>query len=163
MDIKGLVWLIDMGYITKASKGRGKVDYTATKKFLEAKLVMPCTAIIFNSVDSFGVEHGLNQFYYTMKKAGFVVNLYPMEGGVQKQVDVAIASHLVFFALKDYHIVLSSGDIDFVPAFEVARRHHPEIPLTLLTYDFGIHEQLKSLSSEHLFFEDHRQTLRVEN
>lgn len=160
MDLNGSVWLIDMGYITKASKGRGKIDYTGTKKFLEHYLGMPCLPLIFNSVDSFGVEFRLNQFYYTMKKAGFIVNLYPMEGGAQKQVDVAIAAHLVFYALKDHHIVLSSGDIDFVPAFEIARRHNAEIPLTLLTYDFGIHEQLKSLASEHLLFEQHPEILR---
>lgn len=76
-----LVWLIDMGYITKASKGRGKVDYTATKRFLESTYGHPCLPIIFNSVDSFGIDLGLNQFYYTMKKAGFEVKLYPRKEG----------------------------------------------------------------------------------
>lgn len=156
-----LVWLIDMGYITKASKGRGKIDYTATKRFLESKYSQACLPIIFNSVDSFGIDLGLNQFYYTMKKAGFIVNLYPMEGGVQRQVDVAIASHLVFYALKNCHIVLSSGDIDLVPAVEIVRKHDEKIPVTLLTYDMGVHDALQKLSSDHLLFEDHPQTLRA--
>lgn len=154
-----IVWLIDMGYVTKASKGRGKVDYLMTKKFLEEKLKGPCLPIIFNSVDSYGVDVGLNQFYYTMKKAGFVVNLYQMEGGAQKQVDVAIGAHLVYYALKGYAIVLSSGDIDFVPAINLARKDQ-ELHLTLLTYNFGVHDELIKLSTEHLLFEDHPRIIR---
>src|SRR5688572_29184754 len=119
------VWLIDMGYITKGSKGRGKVDYIATKNFLESKFNGSCLPVIFNSVDNYGVDFGLNQFYFTVKKAGFIVNLYKMEGGLQKQVDVAIGSHLVYYALKGYRIILSSGDIDFVPAINVARKDNP--------------------------------------
>lgn len=156
-----LVWLIDMGYITKASKGRGKVDYIATKKFLESTYKTSCLPIIFNSVDSRGVDFGLNQFYYTVKKAGFMVNLYRMEGGAQKQVDVAIASHLVYYALKGYHIVLSSGDIDFVPAIQMAHKDDEKTRVTLLTYNFGVHQELSKLSSEHLFFEDHPQTIKT--
>ncbi len=155
-----LVWLIDVGYVTKASKGRGKVDYLGTKHFLETKFNTPCLSIIFNSVDSYGVDFGLNQFYYTMKKAGFVVNLYKMEGGSQKQVDVAIGSHLVYYALKGYTIVLSSGDIDFVPAVQMARKDDDNINVTLLTFNFGVHEELSELSSEHLFFEDHPKMIK---
>ena len=150
-----------MGYITKASKGRGKVDYIATKKFLESTYNSLCLPLIFNSVDSYGVDFGLNQFYYTVKKAGFIVNLYPMEGGAQKQVDVAIASHLVYYALKGYHIILSSGDIDFVPALHMARKDDENARVTLLTYDFGVHEELSKLSSEHLFFENHPLIMRT--
>ncbi len=157
------VWLIDMGYITKASKGRGKVDYIATKKFIENKFKIPCLPIIFNSVDSYGVDFGLNQFYFTMKKAGFIVHLYPMEGGAQKQVDVAIGSHLVYYALKGYHIVLSSGDIDFVPALTVARKDNEKIGITLLTFNFGVHESLKDLASDYLYFEDHPQIIKSSN
>jgi uncharacterized LabA/DUF88 family protein len=156
-----LVWLIDVGYVTKASKGRGKLDYLATKNFLAKKFNASCLPIIFNSVDSFGVDFGLNQFYYTMKKAGFIVNLYPMEGGAQRQVDVAIGAHLVYYALKKYHIVLSSGDVDFVPAIHVARKDDEKMMITLLTYQFGVNEELSKNSSEHLFFEDEPQLLRV--
>jgi uncharacterized LabA/DUF88 family protein len=155
-----IVWLIDVGYVTKASKGRGKVDYIATKAFIENKLDGACLPIIFNSVDSYGVDVGLNQFYYTVKKAGFIVNLYLMEGGSQKQVDVAIGSHLVYYALKGHGIVLSSGDIDFVPAIEVARKDNNELNVTLLTFNFGVHQKLSGLATEHLFFEDHPQTMR---
>jgi uncharacterized LabA/DUF88 family protein len=155
-----LVWLIDMGYVTKASKGRGKVDYIATKTFLENIYKGSCLPIIFNSVDSYGVEFGLNQFYFTVKKAGFIVNLYPMEGGAQKQVDVAIASHLVYYALKGYHIVLSSGDIDFVPAIQMARKDDQNTKVTLLTFDFGVHDSLSKLSTDHLFFDEHPETIR---
>jgi uncharacterized LabA/DUF88 family protein len=156
-----LVWLIDVGYVTKASKGRGKLDYLGTKHFLETKYKTSCLPIIFNSVDSYGVDFGLNQFYYTMKKEGFVVNLYKMEGGAQKQVDVAIGSHLVYYALKKYHIVLSSGDIDFLPAIHVARKDDDKITITLLTYNFGVNDELSKNCSDHLFFEDEPQLLRV--
>ena len=149
-----------MGYLTKASKGRGKVDYLATNKFLEARLAAPCQAIIFNSVDSYGVDLGLNQFYYTMKKAGFVVNLYPMEGGAQKQVDVAIGAHLVYYSQKNYNIILSSGDIDFVPAIEVSRKDNSEAHLTLLTFDFGVHKELIALATDHILFEKNQSLLR---
>jgi uncharacterized LabA/DUF88 family protein len=159
--MENTVWLIDMGYVTKASKGRGKVDYIATKKFLETKFKTPCLSIIFNSVDSFGVDFGLNQFYYTMKKAGFIVNLYKMEGGAQKQVDVAIGSHLVYYSLKGYNIVLSSGDIDFVPALQVARKDEEKLNITLLTFNIGVHEELSKLSSDHLFFEDHPEIIKT--
>lgn len=155
------VWLVDMGYVTKASKGRGKVDYIATKNFLEAKFKSPCLPILFNSVDAYGVDFGLNQFYFTMKKAGFVVNLYQMEGGSQKQVDVAIGSHLVYYALKGYSIVLSSGDIDFVPAIQMARKDDDALNVTLLTFNFGVNEELSELSSEHLFFEKHPAILKI--
>jgi uncharacterized LabA/DUF88 family protein len=160
MSKMNLVWLIDVGYVTKASKGRGKVDYIATRKFLETRFSGTCLPILFNSVDSYGVDFGLNQFYYTIKKAGFIVNLYRMEGGAQKQVDVAIGSHLVYYALKGYTVVLSSGDIDFVPAIHVARKDNKTANVTLLTFNFGVHEELSKLSSDHLFFEDNPQMIR---
>jgi uncharacterized LabA/DUF88 family protein len=155
-----LVWLIDMGYITKASKGRGKVDYVATRNFLVSEFKKPCHAMIFNSVDPSRVELGLSQFYYTVKKESFTVNLYPMEGGAQKQVDVAIASHMVFHALHGSDIVLSSGDIDFAPAMQLIRSHKKNIGITLLTYNFGVHEELRKLATRQLFFEEHPHMLR---
>jgi hypothetical protein len=156
-----LVWLVDVGYVTKASKGRGKVDYLSTKRFLENKFKTPCLPIIFNSVDSYGVDFGLNQFYYTMKKSGFIVNLYPMEGGAQRQVDVAIGSYLVYYALKNYNIILSSGDVDFIPAIQVARLDDQKINVTLLTFNFGVSQELANLGSDNLFFEDYPELLRT--
>ena len=158
--MQNIVWLIDVGYVTKASKGRGKIDYIETKKFLEEKFNKSCLPILFNSVDKYGVDVGLNQFYYTIKKAGFTVNLYEMEGGSQKQVDVAIGSYLVYYALKGSDIVLSSGDIDFVPAINVARLDDQPRSITLFTFNFGVHEQLSKLSTEHLLFEDHPEIMR---
>jgi uncharacterized LabA/DUF88 family protein len=155
-----VVWLIDIGYITKASKAFGKIDYLATKKFLENRFKLPCLPIIFNSVDGYGVELGLKQFYFTMEKAGFVVNLYKMEGGAQKQVDVAIGSHLVYHALKKDAIVLSSGDIDFVPAIHVAKKDDPQTNITLLTFNFGVSDTLVENATQHIFFTDYPEILR---
>jgi hypothetical protein len=155
------VWLVDIGYVTKASKGRGKVDYLKTKQFLESKFSAPCLSMLFNGVDErFGIDLGLKQFYHTMEREGFVVKLYPMEGGAQKQVDVAISSYLVYYALKGHTIVLSSGDRDFLPALQVARMEDTDTQITLLTFDFGVHEDISKLSSEHLFFEALPEILR---
>ncbi|WP_254154289.1 NYN domain-containing protein [Chryseosolibacter indicus] len=158
--MRNLVWLIDMGYVTKASKGRGKIDYIETKKFLEKRYGMTCLPIIFNSVDNYGVDFGLNQFYYTVKKAGFMVNLYQMEGGAQKQVDVAIGAHLVYYAMKQYDIVLSSGDVDFVPAIDVSRKDNDQLSIVLLTFNFGVSPILSELASEHILIDEHPEILR---
>jgi uncharacterized LabA/DUF88 family protein len=153
------VWLIDMGYITKASKGRGRVDYIATRDFLQQRLKCDVLPIIFNSFDTFGVELKLNQFYYTVKKAGFLVNLYKMEGGAQKQVDVAIGAHLVYYALKDHQVILSSGDIDFLPAIQLVKTDNSAATVRLLTYDFGVHQELSAICDEHILFDQHPQTI----
>ena len=154
-----ITWLIDMGYVTKASKGRFKLDYIACKKHIEQTLKGQCKAMIFNSVDSYGVDFGLNQFYYTVKQAGFTVNLYKMEGGSQKQVDVAIAAQMVHDAMNGNTIVLSSGDIDFLPAMQLVSSN-TKTKLILFTFDFGVHEELIAASAEHWLFEHHPQLMR---
>jgi uncharacterized LabA/DUF88 family protein len=106
----------------------------------------------------YGIDLGLKQFYHTMEKSGFVVKLYEMEGGAQKQVDVAIASYIVYYALKGYAVVLSSGDRDFVPAVELAVAEGSKV--VVLTYNFGVHGDLIHLASEHLYFEDFPEILR---
>ena len=156
-----ITWLIDMGYITKASKGKFKLDYIACKQLIERKLNDRCSAIVFNSVDKrYGVPKGLAQFYHTVQQAGFAVNLYEMEGGSQRQVDVALASYAVWKAAQGDDIVLSSGDIDFLPAVElvinIARRY-----LILFTYDFGVHNELVKTASQHWMFEDYPEIERT--
>jgi hypothetical protein len=151
-----ITWLIDMGYVTKASKGRFKLDYIACRSHIEKKLDGKCNAIIFNSVDKSGVDFGLSQFYYTVKQKGFTVNLYPMEGGAQKQVDVAIGAHMVYYALKGDTIVLSSGDIDFLPAAKLISQEQ----LILFTFNIGIHEELIQASADHWLFEDYKHLMR---
>lgn len=82
------------------------------QQFIEQNLKDHCQAVIFNSVDKWrGIDRSLTQFYYTVQQAGFIVNLYQMEGGLQKQVDVALASHAVWRATQGDTIILSSGDI----------------------------------------------------
>jgi uncharacterized LabA/DUF88 family protein len=156
-----IIWLIDMGYITKASKGRFKLDYIACKHLIERKLNDRCSAVLFNSVDKgYGVPKGLAQFYHTVQQEGFTVNLYEMEGGSQKQVDVALASYAVWRASQGDDIVLSSGDIDFLPAVElitnIAQRQ-----LTLFTYDFGVHKELIRTATQHWVFEDYPEVERA--
>lgn len=155
-----ITWLIDMGYITKASKGRFKLDYIVGKKFIEQKLEDQCQAMIFNSVDKhYGVKKGLTQFYHTIQQAGFTVNLYQMEGGSQKQIDVAIASQAVWRAAKGDTIILSSGDIDFLPAVRLITEV-AHCKLILFTYDFGVHKDIINLASDHWLFESYPQLER---
>ncbi len=153
-------WLIDMGYVTKASKGRFKLDYIAAKQLIEQKLQSSCQAIVFNSIDNKrGVDRGLTQFYHTIRQAGFVVNLYQMEGGSQRQVDVALASYAVWRAAKGDAITLSSGDIDFLPAVKLITEQ-AQCKLVLFTYDFGVNNELIDAASEHWLFEDYPQLER---
>jgi uncharacterized LabA/DUF88 family protein len=153
------VWLIDVGYVTRASRGRGKVDYVKTRTFLEKRYDTTGEALIFNGVDKrYGIDLGLKQFYHTMETVGFAVKLYEMEGGAQKQVDVAIASFIVYYAMKGYRVVLSSGDRDFVPAVQLAVEQGAAV--TLMTYDFGVHGDLVTLAEEALYFEDFPEVLR---
>jgi hypothetical protein len=42
-DNAKIVWLLDIGRVTMASKGRGKVDYLELKRFLEKKYNLPCS------------------------------------------------------------------------------------------------------------------------
>jgi uncharacterized LabA/DUF88 family protein len=156
-----ITWLIDMGYIVKASKSSFKLDYIVARKLIEDELKDSCQAAVFNSVDKrFGVDRGLAQFYHTIQQAGFTVNLYQMEGGSQKQVDVALASHGIWRAAQGDTIVLTSGDVDFLPACriitEAAKRK-----LILFTYDFGVHSELVGIATEHWLFEDYPRLEKV--
>jgi len=152
-------WLVDVGYVTQASRGRGRIDYLKTRTFLENRYNGSGEAVIFNGVDKrYGIDLGLKQFYHNMEKAGVMIKLYEMEGGAQKQVDVAIASHIVYYALKGYQVVLSSGDRDFVPAVQLATEQHARV--ALMTFDFGVHADLIALASEALHFEDYPEVLR---
>src|SRR6266498_2572181 len=156
-----ITWLIDMGYVTKASKSLFKLDYVKAKQLIERKLHSKCQGIIFNSIDKrWGVDKGLVQFYHTIQQAGFTVNLYQMEGETQKQVDVAIASTAVYRATQGHTIILTSGDLDFFPAVNLIRQQI-QGKLILFTYDFGFHGDLRKAASEHWIFEDHPELERV--
>jgi uncharacterized LabA/DUF88 family protein len=155
------IWLIDMGYITKASKGRFKLDYIKAKQWIERKLQDRCQAIIFNSVDKrFGMGKGLVQFYHTIQQAGFTVNLYQMEGGSQKQVDVAIAATAVYKATQGHTVILSSGDLDFLPAVNLVTQEI-QAKLILFTYNFGFHDDLSNAASEHWMIENYPELERA--
>jgi uncharacterized LabA/DUF88 family protein len=95
-----------------------------------------------------------------VQQAGFVVNLYEMEGGDQRQVDVALASHAVWRAAQGDDIVLSSGDVDFLPAAQLIIRTAGR-NLTLFTYDFGVNKELMKTASQHWLFEDYPELERA--
>jgi len=130
-------------------------EVLAKDKWIERKLKDRCQAIIFNSVDKRrGVDKGLVQFYHTIQQAGFAVNLYQMEGGSQKQVDVAIAATAVYKATQGQILILSSGDLDFLPAVNLITQQI-QTKLILFTYNFGFHDDLSKAASEHWVFEDY--------
>jgi uncharacterized LabA/DUF88 family protein len=82
-----------------------------------------------------------------------------MEGGLQKQADVALASNAIWRATQGDTIILSSGDIDFLPAVKLITENVCQ-KLILFTYDFGVHEELISAASEHWMFENYPQLER---
>src|SRR5689334_5592516 len=114
-------WLVDMGYVVKASEGHFKLDYIAAEQFIEAALG-PTQTLLFNGFDpSYGVPSGLQAFYSAMRQHGMNVRLQPMQSGApgtnrQRRVDVDLSVHLVWQAsLRPVEtLVLTTGDQDFV-------------------------------------------------
>jgi hypothetical protein len=43
----------------------------------------------------------------------------------------------------------------------VAKKDDEKTNVTLLTFNFGVHEELSKLSTAHLFFEDHPETIKA--
>ena len=72
-------WLIDVGYVVKASKGRFKLDYVEASHFIRRKCG-PVRVFLFNGYDpSHGIEQDLQYFYDAMKRRGMQVRLHPMQ------------------------------------------------------------------------------------
>jgi uncharacterized LabA/DUF88 family protein len=141
-------WLIDMGYVVGASPLTFKIDYLRCRSLLSERLGEQPTSIIFNSVDSkLGINSGLQGFYEIVKQSGFLVNLYEMEGGKQRMVDVAIAAEAVWRASQAETVILTTGDIDFLPALNLITKTIGT-RLILFSYTHGTHEALREAASE---------------
>ena len=153
------VWLVDMGYVVGAGSHLFKIDYVKARRQITEKLGSEPFSIIFNSVDpKIPIPLGLQNFYTQMKQAKFQVKLYEMEGGRQRMVDVAIASQAVLASSRGHNVILTSGDIDFLPAIEVITKQIKG-KVTLFTYDHGVHEKVIEAATDHWFFEDMRQRI----
>jgi hypothetical protein len=158
-------WLVDVGYVTKASVGKFKLDYVAAERFLTEALG-PTRTVLFNGVDqSYGISTGLQTFYDVMEQHGMEVRLHPMDSGPpgsnrQRRVDVDLGAHLVWQAsLPEIEaVVLTAGDQDFIPAVELARDQLGQ-RVILFTYDAVVSRELAEAVDEWWHFEEQRARL----
>lgn len=156
-------WLVDMAYVVKASaKARFKLDYITAASLLGNR-IGETKAYLFNGFDSkLGIPDGLKAFYHAMEAQGMTVSLQPMSGDtsagthVQRRVDVDIAAHLVWQASLPSieHIVLTTGDQDFIPAARIAKKQFGK-RLVLFSFERDVSGELRQLADEHLLFESH--------
>lgn len=169
-------WLVDVGYVVKASEGLFRLDYLQAHKAIEARCG-PTGAFLFNGYDeAYGIPAGLQAFYDAMLAYGMEVHLQPMQaadagasscGGApcaehtgtqanrQRRVDVDLASHLVWQASLGAieTLVVTTGDQDLVPAIEVVReRMHKRV--ALFTYRRNVSRELVDRADEWWLFED---------
>lgn len=157
-----VAWLVDMGYVVKASKGKFKLDYVKAQAFL-AETCGPVEVFLFNGVDAtYGIPTGLQAFYDAMALQGMQVRLHPMEPGPvgtnrQRRVDVDFSAHMVWQAsLPDVHtVVITTGDQDFVPAVELVRNHMNK-KVILFTYEAVVHHDLIAAADVWWRFEEER-------
>ncbi len=153
-------WLIDVGYVVKASKGRFKLDYIEAGRFIKRKCG-PTRIYLFNGYDpTHGIEQDLQYFYDTMERNGMKVRLHPMQPdneGIyrQRRVDVDFSAHLMWQASipEVKTVVLTTGDQDFIPAVELARREYDK-SIILFTYRSMVNRDLIMCSNEWWQFED---------
>ncbi len=154
-------WLVDVGYVVKASEGRFKLDYVQTERLL-AEQGGRVRSFLFNGVDpAYGIPPGLARFYDAMTAHGMQVRLHPMQSlgpsgsNRQRRVDVDFSAHLVWQAsLPEIStLFLTTGDQDFVPAVELVRsQFHKRV--VLFTYDAMVHHDLIGCVDRWWKFED---------
>lgn len=163
------VWLVDIGFVVKVGSQRFRLDYVATEQWLRNRYGS-VQSFLFNGYDpNYGIPDGLNRFYSAMRTAGMNVCLHPMSGRAgygdhrQRRVDVDITAHLVWqSSLPEVErIVLTTGDQDFLPAVQIARREYGK-KIALLCYDQDVSQDLKQETDEILYLDDIRnQVIRV--
>ncbi|GAB4269299.1 MAG: hypothetical protein Kow0080_12800 [Candidatus Promineifilaceae bacterium] len=157
------VWLVDVGYVVKASEGKFKLDYLRAEKHLES-LFGKTKTFLFNGFDTaYGIPPGLQAFYDVMERQGMIVRLQPMQSGApgtnqQRRVDVDFSAHLVWQASIPHinPLIITTGDQDFVPAIEVVHQAFQK-NVILFSYDAMVHTDLINSVNDRLLFEDHRQ------
>jgi uncharacterized LabA/DUF88 family protein len=159
-------WLVDIGYVVKASEGKFKLDYLGAEKFLASRLG-PVLSFLFNGFDpTYGIPLGLQAFYDMMKRHGMEVCLQPMQPGPvgqnrQRRVDVDLGAHLVWQASLETveAVAITTGDQDLVPAVQLVRRHLGK-RVIVFSYADNVHRQLAEAADEWWVFEDFASQLR---
>ena len=156
-----VVWLVDMGYVVKASDGKFRLDYFKAERMI-SHAFGPIATYLFNGVDAaYGISERLQAFYNAMQYHGIYVRLQPMQavpGGQnrQRRVDVDFSAHMVWQASLPYvtTLVLTTGDQDFVPAVELVRGAFGK-RVVLFTYDTMVHHDLVAAADECWLFEQY--------
>jgi len=157
-------WLVDVGYVVKASEGIFRLDYLQARNVIAARCG-PTRALLFNGYDeAYGIPAGLQAFYDAMRAQGLEVRLQPMQPGDQanrqRRVDVDLAAHLVWHASQGTveTMVVTTGDQDLIPAIEVVREHmHKRV--ILFTYRRNVSRELVDRADEWWLFEDEEDRL----
>jgi len=160
--MSAIAWLIDMGYVVKASAGRFKLDYIAADTLL-GEIFGSSHPFLFNGFDAdYGIPEGLRAFYESMERHGFVVRIHPMQRGGpgenrQRRVDVDFCAHMIWQAglAEVENLIITTGDQDFVPAVELVRQKFQK-KVILFTYESMVHRDLASAVDQWLKFEDYR-------
>jgi uncharacterized LabA/DUF88 family protein len=158
-------WLVDVGYVVKASEGKFKLDYVEAERFLRERCG-PTRSFLFNGSDAaYGIPPGLQAFYDAMRQRGMQVRIHPMQSGPpgtnrQRRVDVDFSAHLVWQASlpEIKSLVVTTGDQDFVPAVELVRCHFGK-RIILFTYESPVHHDLIAAVDEWWQFERQEQRL----
>ncbi len=153
-------WLVDVGYVVKASEGKFKLDYIKAERFL-AETCGPVEVFLFNGIDAaYGIPTGLQAFYDAMKQRGMQVRLQPMQSGHpgtnrQRRVDVDFSAHMVWQASLPgiETLVITTGDQDFVPAVSLVRSQMGK-RVILFTYDGTVHRDLIAAADEWWRFDE---------
>ena len=156
-------WLVDMGYVVKASAGKFKLDYIEAERLL-ADRFGPVRTFLFNGFDpAYGIPEGLQAFYETMERHHIKVRLHPMQSGPpgtnrQRRVDVDFSAHMIWQAGRPEvnGLIITTGDQDFVPAVELARQRFQK-PVTLFTYETMVHHDLIAGVDSWMKFEEQEQ------
>ncbi len=155
-----IAWLVDVGYVVKASENKFELDYVEAERLLEETLG-PTRTFLFNGFDpAYGISEGLQAFYDAMTRYGMQVRLHPMQSGPpgtnrQRRVDVDFGAHLVWQASLPgiQTLVLTTGDQDFIPAIELARGKFGK-RVMLFTYHANVHSDLIESVNDWWLFED---------
>jgi uncharacterized LabA/DUF88 family protein len=163
--VTSVAWLVDIGYVVRASENKFELDYVKTERFIEERWG-PTQTFLFNGFDpAYGIPDGLQAFYHAMRRYGMQVRLHPMQSGPpgtnrQRRVDVDFGAHLVWQASlpQIQTLVLTTGDQDFIPAVELARTKFDK-RVILFTYDAEVHNALMASVNDWWLFEDHEAAL----
>jgi uncharacterized LabA/DUF88 family protein len=158
-------WLVDVGYVVRASENKFRLDYVAAEQFVVERCG-PARSFLFNGFDeAYGIPRGLRAFYEAMKRVGMEVSLQPMESGApgnnrQRRVDVDFSAHVVWQASLPHveSLILTTGDQDFVPAVDLVRERFSK-RVILFTYEANVHADLIAAADERWLFEEHEAML----